>query len=250
MKVLVGYPDASAEQGILARTVAGFEADRPATYGVTRVTDAAGLERLRTAAGSVRVEPQIAAYITAVVRGTREAASLTLGASPRAAESLLKAARAAALLGDLALAAAVWLDALLAPQAGPRPCHQVSVREAPPAFSVGRLGELTYRWRNGAPRPARLRLREVRPDLLGGAQPPRWIDFPARGEARETVPVNPARRGRQRGGGFVLDSVGPLGLGLRRERITLPWEVAVYPPLVTVRLQASLARAQRRREQG
>ena len=98
MKVLVGYPDASAEQGILARTVAGFEADRPATYGVTRVTDAAGLERLRTAAGSVRVEPQIAAYITAVVRGTREAASLTLGASPRAGVSLLKAARAAALL--------------------------------------------------------------------------------------------------------------------------------------------------------
>jgi len=98
MKVLVGYPDASAEQGILARTVAGFEADRPATYGVTRLTDAAGLERLRAAAGAVRVEPQIAAYITAVVRGTREAASLTLGASPRAGVSLLKAARAAALL--------------------------------------------------------------------------------------------------------------------------------------------------------
>src|SRR5205809_853308 len=98
--------------------------------------------------------------------------------------------------------------------------------------------------------PAGLRLGEVRPDLLGGGQPPRWIDVPARGEARETVPVNPARRGRQRGGGFVLDSVGPLGLGLRRERIALPWEVAVYPPLVTVRLQASLARAQRRREQG
>src|SRR6266700_2428637 len=156
----------------------------------------------------------------------------------------------AMLLGDLALAAAVWLDGLLAPQAGPRPRHLVAVREATPAFSVGRPGEVTYRWRNDAPRPARLRLREVRPDLLGGAQPPRWIDVPARGEARETVPVNPARRGRQRGGGFVLDSVGPLGLGLRRERIALPWEVAVYPPLVTVRLQASLARAQRRREQG
>jgi len=97
-KLVVGYPDAGAEQGILARTVAGFEADRPATYGVTRVTDAAGLERLRAAVEAVRVEPQITAYITAVVRGTREAASLTLGASPRAGVSLLKAARAAALL--------------------------------------------------------------------------------------------------------------------------------------------------------
>ena len=156
----------------------------------------------------------------------------------------------AMLVGDLALAAAVWVDGLLAPQAGPSPRHLVAVRDAPPAFSVGRPGEVTYRWRNGAPRAARLRLREVRPELLGGAQAPRWIRVPARGQARETVPVTPARRGRQSGGGFVLDSIGPLGLGLRRERIALPWEVAVYPPLVTVRLQASVARAQRRREQG
>ena len=98
MKVLVGYPDAIHEQGILGRTVAGFEADRPATYGVTPVTDAPGLESLRRAVEGVRVESQITAYITAVVRGTRDAASLTLGASPRAGVALLKAARAAALL--------------------------------------------------------------------------------------------------------------------------------------------------------
>jgi MoxR-like ATPase len=97
-KVLVGYPDAAHEQGILAKTVEGFEADRPATYGVSRVTDAAGLDRLRGAAEAERVESQITTYITAIVRATREAASLTLGASPRAGVALLKAARAAALL--------------------------------------------------------------------------------------------------------------------------------------------------------
>ncbi len=97
-KVLVGYPDAAHEQGILAKTVEGFEADRPATYGVSRVTDAAGLDRLRAAAEAERVESQITTYITAIVRATREAASLTLGASPRAGVALLKAARAAALL--------------------------------------------------------------------------------------------------------------------------------------------------------
>jgi MoxR-like ATPase len=97
-KVLVGYPDAVHEQGILAKTVQGFEADRPATYGVSRVTDAAGLERLRAAVEAERVESQITTYITAIVRATREAASLTLGASPRAGVALLKAARAAALL--------------------------------------------------------------------------------------------------------------------------------------------------------
>ena len=98
MKVLVGYPDATHEQGILARTVAGFEADRPDTYGVARVTDAAGLAQLRAAVDAVRVETQITAYVTSVVRATRDAASLTLGASPRAGVALLKAARAAALV--------------------------------------------------------------------------------------------------------------------------------------------------------
>jgi MoxR-like ATPase len=98
MKVLFGYPPALVEQGILTRYVQGFEADRPATYGVSQVTDAAGLEALRAAVEQVRVEPKITAYITAIVRATREAASLTLGASPRAAVSLLKAARAAARL--------------------------------------------------------------------------------------------------------------------------------------------------------
>jgi MoxR-like ATPase len=98
MKVLVGYPDATHEQGILARTVAGFEADRPDTYGVAPVTDAAGLARLRGAVDAVRAETQITAYVTSVVRATRDAASLTLGASPRAGVALLKAARAAALV--------------------------------------------------------------------------------------------------------------------------------------------------------
>jgi MoxR-like ATPase len=99
-KVLIGYPDAGTEQGILTKYVNGFEADRPATYGITPVTSGAGLERLRQAVEQVRVEPQITAYITSIVRASREAASLTRGASPRAGVSLLKAARAAAYLEE------------------------------------------------------------------------------------------------------------------------------------------------------
>ena len=99
-KVQIGYPEAAVEQGILTRYVQGFEADRPDTYGVTPVIDAAGLQQLRAAVDAVRVEPRITGYITAIVRATREAASLTLGASPRAGVALFKAARAAALLED------------------------------------------------------------------------------------------------------------------------------------------------------
>ena len=98
VKVIVGYPDAAVEQGILTRYVEGFEADRPDTYGVRQVTDARGLERLRGMADAVRVEQRITAYITGIVRATRDAASLTLGASPRAGVALLKTARASALL--------------------------------------------------------------------------------------------------------------------------------------------------------
>src|SRR5216117_385480 len=98
VKVIVDYPSSADEQGILTRYVAGFEADRPATYGVQPVTDSGGLERLRLGVEAVRVEAQITAYITSLGHATRDAASLTLGASPRAGVSLLKAARAAALL--------------------------------------------------------------------------------------------------------------------------------------------------------
>ncbi len=97
-KVTLDYPSEAVEQGILDRYLGGFEADLPGTYGIDSVVDADGLERLRNQTSSVRVEPQITAYIVAIVRATREAASLTLGASPRAGVALLKGARALALL--------------------------------------------------------------------------------------------------------------------------------------------------------
>ena len=146
------------------------------------------------------------------------------------------------LLADVALLAAVWIDAVLAPRAGPGVGGRVTVeREASPAFSVGHAGEVFYRWRNGAARAARLRVREVRPELLGGTQPPRALRLAGRGALRERVPVVPVRRGRETAAGaFVVDSTGPLGLGRRRSTLLLPWAVTVYPPLVPMRLRTSV----------
>ena len=152
----------------------------------------------------------------------------------------------AMLLADVALLAAVWFDARRAIPLGS--AGLTSTREAPPAFSVGRTGEVSYRWVNATRRWARLRVREVRPDLLGGTQPPRELSVPARGERRETLAVVPRRRGREQAGAFVVDSIGPLGLGLRRGTLAAPWDAAVYPPLVRVRLRASVARAARRQQ--
>ena len=151
----------------------------------------------------------------------------------------------AMLLADVLLIVLIWLDATLAQTV-------VVNREPLPALSVGHTGEVVYRWTNPSSRPAHLNVREVRPDILGGTQPPRALGIPPRAAVREQVPVVPLRRGRETGGagGFVVDSFGPLGLGRHRARLPLPWDVVVYPPLVSVRLRASVAEALRRRDVG
>jgi MoxR-like ATPase len=98
IKSLLGYPDEGSERGVLTRVLEGFEAAEPASYGVKQVLDAEGLVELRSATRRVRVEPTLVGYITALVRATRDAPALTLGASPRASVALLKLAQAAALL--------------------------------------------------------------------------------------------------------------------------------------------------------
>jgi len=98
LKVAIPYPGEETERGILARYLEGFEADEPASYQLQPITDAAGIGALREAVRAVRVEPAVLAYITSIVRATRDTASLVLGASPRAGVALLKATRAFALL--------------------------------------------------------------------------------------------------------------------------------------------------------
>ena len=98
VKVLLDYPEEQIEQGILHRVLGGFEADAPESYGVDAVADASGLAELRDACRRVRVEPSLVAYVAAIVRATRSAPVLTLGASPRGSVALLKMAQAAALL--------------------------------------------------------------------------------------------------------------------------------------------------------
>lgn len=98
LKVKIDYPPEEAERGILQRYLAGFEADDPETYGIEPAFGADGVDRLRDAARSVRVDRRIVEYITNLIRATREAPALTLGASPRAGVALLKSVRAQALL--------------------------------------------------------------------------------------------------------------------------------------------------------
>ncbi len=98
IKSTLRYPEADVENGVLHRVLGGFDSSSVATFGIAQVLDAAGLATLRAAVRRVRVEAPLVEYITALVRATRNAPALTLGASPRASVALLKVSQAAALV--------------------------------------------------------------------------------------------------------------------------------------------------------
>ena len=79
VKSTLGYPDADSENSVLERVINGFESSEVATFGISQVLDAEGLASLRLAVRRVRVQPALTAYITALVRSTRDAA----GPDPR-----------------------------------------------------------------------------------------------------------------------------------------------------------------------
>ena len=96
VKVLVGYPGGAGRAGDprAGARRASRRTCRP-SYGIARVADGDGPGRAaRRPARRVRVEPSLVAYITAIVRATRSAPVLTLGASPRGSVALLKMAQA------------------------------------------------------------------------------------------------------------------------------------------------------------
>lgn len=115
VKVILRWPSAEAEQGLLQRVLGGFDASNATSFGVRPVTDAQGLEALRQAVRRVRVEPSLVGYITALVRTTRDAPTITLGASPRASVALLTMAQASALLDGRTYVVPDDVKALAAP---------------------------------------------------------------------------------------------------------------------------------------
>ena len=98
VKTLIDYPTDEAEQALLGRVLAGFDAAEPGSYGIDQALDKDGLVTLQRAVRRVRVEPPLVAYVTGIVRATRGAPALTLGGSPRASVALLTLSQASALL--------------------------------------------------------------------------------------------------------------------------------------------------------
>ena len=98
VKVIVPYPSEDAEHRMLSAWDRGFRAADLATADIRPVATVDDLLRVRGSLPGVTVEPKIITYITTLVRRTREHRQLTLGASPRAAVSLLQFAKTLALI--------------------------------------------------------------------------------------------------------------------------------------------------------
>ena len=95
-KLDIGYPSADDELALLRLARRGVA---PATLEHVRaVASAEAIAEVRRAVDAVEVSDEVAGYVSAIVRRTRELPSIELGASPRAGVHLLAASQAAAWL--------------------------------------------------------------------------------------------------------------------------------------------------------
>jgi len=97
LKIKVGYPTAEQEITILQHQHEGFDAhDLDSAHLAALPTEA--LAQARSEIRGVKVEPALFRYIVEIVRRTRGWPALALGASPRAAISLMMVSKATAAL--------------------------------------------------------------------------------------------------------------------------------------------------------
>jgi MoxR-like ATPase len=96
LKLDVGYPSAEAEIAMLGLAHRGVD---PITLeDVEAVASARHLRDVRAEADETTVSDEVVAYVSSVVRRTRDLPSVSVGASPRAAVHLLAASKATARL--------------------------------------------------------------------------------------------------------------------------------------------------------
>ena len=96
-KHLLGYPSRDEEVRIVAREDQGIN-DKALLDRVTPVVGHAGVAEMIETAQAVRLGGEVGAYVVDIVRATRESADISVGASPRAAAQIARAARARAAL--------------------------------------------------------------------------------------------------------------------------------------------------------
>ena len=99
-KIVIGHPSRDEEREVVRRHGHRSAMPRLADFGLKPVADSSILANVRQRVAGIHLSEDLLVYVVDVIRGTREHASLDVGASTRAANMLASAARAyAALFG-------------------------------------------------------------------------------------------------------------------------------------------------------
>ncbi len=96
LKILVDYPSPEQEIAVLQRHHAGFRPQNLEDAGIQAVVSQSQLAELHAEVNAVTVEDKIFEYIYEIVRGTRKAQDVLVGASPRAGIAMLNCSKALA----------------------------------------------------------------------------------------------------------------------------------------------------------
>jgi len=94
LKVAVGLPAREAETQVVRRHAEGFNPRDLRGAGLSVVATVADLEAARAEVAAVEISDDVVGYIVDICRATRDAPSVALGASPRAATALMTTSRA------------------------------------------------------------------------------------------------------------------------------------------------------------
>ncbi len=97
-KITIDYPEAGDEAAVVRHATAERVGDKLPLEAVQPVFDGAALQALQRLVVALRVDERVSDYAVRLVRATRDAPGLAIGAGTRAAIALVRAGRAAALL--------------------------------------------------------------------------------------------------------------------------------------------------------
>ncbi|MEN3109741.1 MoxR family ATPase [Uliginosibacterium paludis] len=98
LKVLIDYPSLDEERALVAASCAGRTGDKLDVEAVQQVATPEHLIALQQIAASLQIDASVLDYAVRIVRNTREWNGIAIGAGPRGAIALVRAARASALL--------------------------------------------------------------------------------------------------------------------------------------------------------
>lgn len=100
MKIFIDYPAFEDEVATANLITTGNTDDNNALAASQAIISKEEVLEIQQAAANIVVDPKVLEYAVSLVRATRESASISVGAGPRASIALIRAARAKALLNS------------------------------------------------------------------------------------------------------------------------------------------------------